>query len=168
MNHTLSTKEYREALVHALADLELDVDDMAAEWGPNALAPTILACKTIATRARRLVGLLEFRYGRERGTTMYAAPDGKRYVYRTPRERELTDPEGLKAELAKLNMDGYQRALLERAFRREPATYKADQGILNQMADRNKEAREVIRSYRGWKYRPGELALLDEAGEKSE
>jgi hypothetical protein len=165
---TLATKEYRQALVAALADLTVDIDDMAAEWGPGALAPTILACEVIAKRARRLVALLNFRYGRERATTLYAAPDGKRYVYRTPRERELIDPEGLKTELAKLNMDGYQRALFERAFKREPATYKADQGVLNQMADRNKEARELIRSYRGWIYRPGELTLLDEAGEKQD
>lgn len=161
----LATKEYRAALVTALAELSLDVDDMAFEWGPGALAPTILALKEITQRAQRLLGLLEQRYGQERATTMYVAPDGKRYVWRTPRERDLTDPEGLKAELAKLPMDGWQRSLFDQAFKRKPAETEAHHGYLNQMADRSKEAREVIRSYRGWKYRPAHLELLDE-GEK--
>jgi len=166
---TVAQREYRKAIGDILmcADDE-ELDDMVAEWGPQMLAPTIIAAKELARRARRVVALLEFRYGRERPYTLYAAPDGKRYVYRTPRERELIDPAGLKVELEKLPMDGYQRELMRRAFKPEPATIRADQGVLNQIADRDKEARAVIRSYRGWKYRPGELTLLDEAGEKSD
>lgn len=165
----LSTKEYREAIVAALSALsDEEVDEMAFEWGPNAIAPTIVAAREIAARARRLVGLLEIRYARERPSTMYAAPDGKRYVLRTPRERELTDATGLRNELSKTEMDGYQRQLFERAFSKEPATWKANHTVLNQMSDRSKEAREVIRSFRGWKYRPPQLELLDEAGEKQD
>lgn len=156
--------EFRRALLTMLATMEqAALDDYSFEVAPAALGPHLVLLKDIEVRAARLRGLLEDRYGRERPTTMYVDQQGQRYVFRADREHFVADPLGMHKALQVLTLGPVEKGMIYNAFRYVPArTEVKDHGVLNALMDRSRDAKNVIRDFRKWKYGKSHLVPIDE------
>ena len=89
----------------------------------------------------------------------WTAPNGRGFMWAGDRERKVADPEGLRAALAALNLEGLAYRAFKAAFKTETKVYVSE---LDKIARWDARAEPIVRDFATWREGPPKLRALEE------